>query len=81
MNIVVQFSSSPISPSRNNNLFAAAPHSLTKIFRIVTFIGNQTIKAKIGNQIVCLPMIALLARGQNKTNRVAQRIGCQVNLG
>ncbi len=72
----VVFSPRPpvIATCRNDNLDAARSDSLDKRFGIIAFVGNQTIKAQVFNQIVRLPVVAHLAARQNETHGVSKRV-------
>ncbi len=71
MPVVFSARSPRVATLRNHDLPAAASNSLDKRLRIITFVGNQIIKHQILNQIISLPVVALLAAGQNETNRIA----------
>ncbi len=59
----VVFSARPpvITTCRNYDFDTALSDSLDKRRGIIAFVGNQTIKAQVFNQIVRLPVVALLA--------------------
>ncbi len=65
----------------NNDFSACSSNALDKRLGVVAFIGNQTIKNNAVNQIARLPMVALLAAAQDKTNGIPQSVNRQVNLG
>ena len=70
-----------IRPRRNNCRRAGFSDCLDKLLRIVTFVGNESFKNQTGNQIIGLPMVALLAARQDEPERVAERVGRQMNFG
>ena len=78
----VVFSPRPpvIATCRNHNLDAAPFDSLDKRFRIIAFVGNQTIKAEVFNQVVSLSVVALLAARQNETHGVSKRVNRQMDF-
>ena len=72
---------SVVTAFRNDDFAARLSDSLDKLFGIVTFVGNQAVKNNAVNEIVRLPVVALLAARQDKTHRVSQSINRQMNLG
>ncbi len=80
MPVVFSARSSPITTCRNYDFDTERSDSLDKRLRIITFVGNQTIKAQVFNQVVRLPVVALLAARQNKTNRVSKRVNRQMDF-
>ena len=78
----VVFSPRPpvIATFRNYDFDAALPNSLDKRLRIIALVGNQTIKAQVFNQIVRLPVVALLAARQNETHGVSKRVNRQMDF-
>ena len=54
---------SAIATFGNHGAAAAFSDCLNKGLGIISFVGNQIIKSKASNQIVRLPMVALLAAG------------------
>ena len=70
-----------IRPRRNNHRCAVFADRFDKLFRIITFVGNETLKNETGNQIVCLAMVAHFAARQDKPERIAERINRQMNFG
>ena len=71
---------SVVATRRNDDFSARPPEALHKGFGIIAFVGNQAIKNKAFNQIIGLPMIALLTAGQNKAHGISQSINRQMNL-
>ncbi len=63
MNIVFSACSSAVATCRNHRFDTASCNSFDKLLTVVAFVGNQIIKPETGNQILCLPMIALFAAG------------------
>lgn len=78
----VVFSARPpvVATCRNHNLDAALSDALDKRFGIIAFVGNQTIKAQVFNQVVRLPVVALLTARQNETHRVSERVNRQMDF-
>ena len=52
-----------------------------KIIGIIGFVGNQSFKIKGGNQLFALGDVISVTTGQNKAQRIAQRIDTDVNFG
>ena len=70
-----------IRPRRNNHRCSVLDDRLDELFRIITFVGNQSFKNETVNQIVCLAVVALLTARQDKSECIAERITRQMNLG
>ena len=67
---------------RNNRFgFVLFDDKPDKIIGIIPFIGNQSLKIKIGNQLFALRDVVSLTTGQNKAQRIAQTIDTDVNFG
>ena len=67
---------------RNNRFgFVLFDDKPDKIIGIIRFIGNQPLKIKVGNQRFGLRNVVALTSGQNKAQRIAQRIDTDVNFG
>ncbi len=52
-----------------------------KFFRVIRAVGNHSLKIKFCNQVIRLGDIVTLTSGQEKAQRVAQRIYAGVDLG
>ena len=81
MAVIFSARSTAVMSWRNDDFSARSSNTLDKGFGIVSFVGNQVIKNNAVNQIIRLPMVALLAAAQNKTHGISQSINRQVNLG
>lgn len=80
MPVVFSTRSPHVATLRNHDIPAAASNSLDKWLGVVTFVGNQIIKYQIFNQIVSLPMVALLTARQNETHGVSKSINRQMDF-
>lgn len=80
--MAVVFSLITIIRTRWNHCFRSGLFSyLDKRLRIVTFVGNQIIEIKVGNQAFSFSMIAHFAARQNESQSIAERVNRQMNLG
>ena len=67
---------------RNNRFgFVLFDDKPDKIIGIIGFIGNQPLKIKVEDQPFALSDVISLTPGQNKAQRIAQRIDTDVNFG
>ena len=48
---------------------------------IIRFIGNQSLKIKVGDQRFALRDVVSVTTGQNKAQRIAQSVDTDVNFG
>ena len=67
---------------RNNRFgFILFDDKPDKIIGIIRFIGNQSLKIKVGDQRFALSDVVSLPPGQNKAQRIAQSVDTDVNFG
>ena len=67
---------------RNNSFsFVLFDDQPDKIIGIVRLIGNQPLKIEVDDQRFALSDVISVTTGQNKAQRIAQRIDTDVNFG
>ena len=65
----------------NNRLSLGLCNSSTKEIRVVALVGEQAIKSKAADQLLCVADIMRLARAQNEAHRVPECVHADVDLG